>query len=279
MRSNLPQIQLVVLDWAGTTVDYGCYAPVAAFVESLARFGIDVTPKQAREPMGLHKKDHLRALLSMETIASQWRVAHGRDWQESDVETLFNDQFVPLQLEVAVRHSRVVPGLLTCVDQLRTREIKLGTSTGYFRAAAEQVYATAQQQGYTPDWNVCADDVPSGRPAPWMIYRNMERLQVFPPHHVLKIGDTVPDIQEGRNAGVWSVGVTHTSSEVGCTEAEFAALDDQERERRVNAARQTLTDAGAHWVLDSVADLPDAIQRVDRQLQDGRRPSDESYSV
>ena len=267
-----PPIQLVVFDWAGTTVDHGCFAPVAAFIESFARFGVRITSEQARGPMGLHKKDHLQAIAGIPEVADHWRGVHDRDWNERDIDCLFGEHFVPLLLESAVQHSRVVPGLLQCVDDLRAAKLKIGTSTGYFREAAERVYAFAGEQGYKPDNNVCADDVLSGRPAPWMIFRNMERLGVYPPQSVIKVGDTLPDIEEGLNAGVWSVGVTHTSSDVGCTAEELASLNPAELDRRIHAAQQKLTSAGAHFVIDSVADLPELIERVNQSMHEGEKP-------
>src|SRR5205823_3265316 len=163
---------------------------------------------------------HLRALLQLPDLAARWRQVHGRVANEQDLESLYND-FIPLQLEALERHSQLVPDLLDCVAELRRRGIRLGATTGYFRQAAERVSAAARQQGFVPDFAICAEEVPSGRPAPWMIFRTMEALGVYPPALVVKVGDTVPDIAEGRNAGVWSVGVTRTGSEVGCTEEEF----------------------------------------------------------
>ena len=266
------EIRLVVFDWAGTAVDFGCFGPVTPFVTTLARHGVRVTPAQARGPMGLHKKDHLRALLRLPDAAAQWRQAHGRDWTEADVEGLYERDFVPLQLDEIHQHSRLIPGLLDCVAVLRRQGIKIGTTTGYFREAAERVFAAAREQGYAPDLNVLPDEVSAGRPAPWMIFRHMEKLGVWPPAAVLKVGDTVPDIHEGRNAGAWSVGVLHSGSEVGCTEEEFAALPAGERQARVAQARATLLDAGAHAVIPTVADLPGLIADVNARLRRGERP-------
>jgi phosphonoacetaldehyde hydrolase len=156
--------------------------------------------------------------------------------------------------------------------ELRRRGIKTGGTTGYFKAAAERVAAAAKRQGYAPDCTLGPDDVSAGRPKPWMIYRIMETLDVCPPAAVVKVGDTVPDIEEGRNAGIWSVGVTHTGSEVGCTAAEFAALPEAERRERVAAAERKLRAAGAHAVIGSVADVPALLDELAGRLASGERP-------
>lgn len=271
MSSDSIGIRLVVLDWAGTTVDHGSFAPVAAFVEAFARHGVAVSPAEARVPMGLHKKDHLRAILEMPGVARRWRQIHSRDWTVADVESLFS-AFMPLQLEVIDKHSRLIPGLLGCMGELRRQGLYVGTTTGYFRAAAERLYAAAREQGYVADVNVHPEMVREGRPAPWMIYRIMEMVGVFPPYRVVKVGDTIPDIEEGRNAGVWSIGVLNTGNEVGCSEEEWQRLTEEERQKLRGRAQEKLRAAGAHAVLDSVAELPVLLSVLNARIQHGERP-------
>jgi len=265
-------IRLVIFDWAGTTVDHGCFAPVAPFVDALAHFGVQITLAEAREPMGVAKRDHLRALFEMPRVGQLWRAAHGRAWTEADLDRVYEEQFMPRQLESVRTHCRLIVGLLDSVAWLRERGIKIGTTTGYFAEAAQITWREAAAQGYAPDHNVSPADVPAGRPAPWMIYRNMEALGVYPPAAVVKIGDTVPDIEEGLAAGVWSVGVTRTGSDVGMTVEEFAALAPAGQHERVVRARQKLVSAGAHLVIDSVAEVPDLVTRINGFLADGERP-------
>jgi phosphonoacetaldehyde hydrolase len=253
-------IRLVVFDWAGTTIDHGSLAPVAPFVRAFASRGVAVTSDEARGPMGLHKRDHIRALLHAPAIANRWRERHQREASDVDIGQLY-EAFMQLQMEVLGEYTQLVPGALACVDELRSRGIRIGATTGYFRAAAERVYAAAAAQGYRPDCCLCAEDVRAGRPAPWMIFRIMEALDVYPPVSVLKVGDTVPDIEEGRAAGAWSVGVLQTGSEVGCTEAEWRVLPAAEQRRRLETARSKLLAAGAHAVIETLAELPALISR------------------
>jgi phosphonoacetaldehyde hydrolase len=264
-------VKLVIFDWAGTAVDHGCFAPVAAFVRAFAAQGVAITTAEARAPMGLDKKDHIRALLRAPAIARRWREAHGRDWTEEAVEAIFR-RFMPLQMEVLDDHSRLIPGLLTCVEELRRRGVRVGATTGYFREAAWRVQEAARSQGYVPEVSLCPADVPAGRPAPWMVFRIMQELDVYPPSAVVKVGDTVPDIGEGRNAGSWSVGVVATGSEVGCTVEEYAALPDALRAAKNAAALQKLLGAGAHYGIESVVELPGVLDQIAKRLGAGERP-------
>jgi phosphonoacetaldehyde hydrolase len=271
MANNPSSIRLVVLDWAGTAVDHGSFAPVAPFMESFARLGVTISAAEARGPMGLPKRDHIAALLKSPGVAERWRAAHGREGTDADVDRLYA-AFIPRQLDVIDAHAEPVPGLLDAVAEVRRRGVRIGGTTGYFREAADWAAAAAKRQGYAPDATLCPDDVRAGRPSPWMIFRLMEMLDVCPPAAVVKIGDTVPDIEEGRNAGVWTVGVTHTGSDVGCTAAELAALPEWERAERVRAAGRRLLAAGAHDLIPSAAEMPTLLDRLGRRLARGECP-------
>ena len=259
----MPKIQLVVLDWAGTSVDHGCFAPVASFVQAFAAFGVEVTNAEVRVPMGLHKKDHIRELFRMPDVTARWKAAQGADWNETDVEKVFQT-FIPLQLDAVEDHCELVPGLLDSVGWLRDRGVRIGGTTGYFREAAERASKVAAAKGYAPDLSMCPDDgVPQGRPAPWMIFRIMERLNVYPPSSVIKVGDTVPDMEEARNAGVWALGVTDTGSEIGMTEPEWTALSETEKDKRRSGVAEVLRAAGAQEVINSVRQLPELVEHIE----------------
>lgn len=268
---NSLEIKLVVLDWAGTTIDFGCMAPSGAFVAAFAAKGVSVTLAEARGPMGLHKKDHLRAMLRAESVGAKWRAAAGREWTEDDVNDLYRD-VTPRQVAAAVKYGDLIPGVADAVAELRARGLKVAATTGYFREAADAVLSAAKRQGYAPDFNTCADDVPAGRPAPWMIFRCMEALSVYPPAAVLKVGDTVIDIEDGRNAGCWSVGVVDSSNEMGLTAAELAALPSREWDARREAVRERYQMAGAHAVIDSIAELPQLVAELGVKMAEGVRP-------
>jgi phosphonoacetaldehyde hydrolase len=274
MPRDETRIRLVIFDWAGTTVDHGSLAPLLPFVRAFAALGVEITSAEARAPMGLSKKDHIRAILELPRIALRWRARHGRQATEADVEELYR-RFALLQLEVINEFGTLVPELLACVDTLRRKGIAIGATTGYFRAAAERVYSCAASRGYRPDCCVCTEDVPAGRPAPWMVFRIMEKLSVFPPSAVVKVGDTVPDIGEGLAAGAWSVGVVRSSSEVGCTTEEWNLLAPQEQRQRSATCRSKLLSAGAHAVIDTLAELPTLLDELQSRMARGQQPKRE----
>jgi len=249
------RISLAIFDWGGTTVDFGCLAPAGAFVAAFAERGVAVTMAEVRGPMGLHKKDHMREMLRTAQVGDKWRAKHGRDWSEADIDDLYR-LVTPMQVAAAAKYGIVLPGVNECMSTLRSRGLKIGASTGYFQEAADVTYNLAKEGGYVPDYSICADEVPAGRPAPWMIFRVMEKLGVYPPSAVVKVGDTVVDIIDGLNAGCWSVGIIDTGNEIGLSEAEFTALPTAERDARRTAARTRLLAAGAHAVANTIAEIP-----------------------
>jgi phosphonoacetaldehyde hydrolase len=265
------KVKLVVADLAGTTVDYGSCAPAGAFIEIFRRHGVAITNDEARGPMGLQKRDHIVALTQMPRIAQAWKDKHGSSPDDAKIDAMYAE-FIPLQVKILPDFGGVIPGVLNAVASLRARGIKVAVTTGYNREMLQVVLASAKAGSFVPDTAYCAEDVSKGRPAPWMIYRSMEALAAFPPHTVVNFGDTIPDVESGRNAGVWSIGVARTGNMIGLNEADAAALPPAEMARRIAAAERDMRKAGAHYVADSFAAGVACIADIEARLARGERP-------
>ena len=207
------RLKAVIFDWAGTTVDFGCFAPTGVFIEVFRQNGIEITAKEARGPMGMHKRDHIREITKYPRISTEWKSVHHRDCTEHDIEEMFRS-FIPLQLSVIEKFSTIIPELPEALKVIRNYDMKIGSTTGYNNEMMNILTLSAARQGYAADSVVCATDVPAGRPAPWMAFRNAENLGIYPMKAIVKIGDTIADIEEGINAGMWSVGVVTSSNEM-----------------------------------------------------------------
>jgi len=265
------QIQAVLFDWAGTTVDYGSRAPVRVFLEIFERVGLPLTEAEAREPMGKAKREHIASILRMPRVAALWAEKFSTAPTEADVDRLYGD-FLPLQLEVLSRGSDVIPGVPELVAQLRSAGLRIGSTTGYTRALMDVVRPAARAQGFDPAVVLCADDVPAGRPAPWMNWRACETLGVYPPATVIAVDDTPVGIQAARNAGMWAVGVTQTGNGLGLSLAETQALPIAELQLRLTRLEEEYLEAGAHFVLNAATELPQLIYQLNRGLAQGERP-------
>ena len=270
-RSYRGNLKCAILDWAGTTMDYGVYAPAVVFIEVFKRQGVEITMEEARAPMGAHKKVHIQRITEMPAVARRWREIKGRNVTPRDIDRMF-EEFVPLQLECLGQYSKLIPGTLEVLADFKKRKIVTGSTTGYTRAMVDINLREAQKQGYTPDCTVAADEVPAGRPFPFACWKNAIELQVWPVDACVKIGDTVPDIGEGLNAGMWVIGLALTGNEVGLNEEEVAALESEDRRRRLQQARDKLAMAGAHYVVDGIWDVPPVIDEINRRLASAEKP-------
>ncbi len=271
-RTYKGPVKMVILDWAGTTLDYGCYAPAVVFIEVFKRRGVEITMEQARRPMGLKKLDHIRAISQQDEVAMLWQQVHNKKCTEADVQDMFEKDFVPLQVACIADYSELIPGAVEAVNELKSRGIKIGSSSGYFTEAMEINLREAKKQGYSPDVNSCASDVPAGRPEPWMVISNMQQARIFPPQAVVKVDDTKPGIEEGLNAGTWTIGLAKTGNEVGLNLEELAALPAEEVKRKVDKAADGLAKTGAHYVVESISDVPAVIDEIEQRLKMGDRP-------
>lgn len=262
-------IKAVILDWAGTVLDHGSRAPMGAFVEAFARFGVAIGIDQARGPMGMAKADHIRLVGGAANEA--WRARHGRDFGDADVQAVF-EVFEPLNIAAVEAHGALIPGAAQALAWCAARGIRIGSTTGYTRPIMERLAPIAAAQGFAPEVMVCAGDLPAGRPAPLQMWLAMARMGVWPASAVVKVDDTPPGIGEGRAAGTWSVGVALSGNIAGLSADELAALPDAGRDALRARATAQLTDAGAHMVIDSIAELPAALTEIAARLARGERP-------
>jgi len=265
------RVKAVVFDWVGTVIDHGSRAPVAALMCAFADACVPVTVAEVRQSMGIAKRDHIAAILRLPRVSAAWEKIHGSPPDDSTVQALY-EAFIPKQTECLAAWSEVIEGVPEAVEQLRMWGVRIGSTTGYTRPMLDFLLEHARARGFSPDCAVCPEDVGSGRPKPWMCYRNAVRLQSGPLNAMVKIGDTPSDIEEGRNAGMWTIGITRTGNETGLTAAEWEALDDRARARSLSVGRKRLQAAGAHFVAQSVGESLEAIERIDERLQAGEEP-------
>jgi phosphonoacetaldehyde hydrolase len=270
-RSYRGPVQAVLLDWAGTTMDFGCIAPAVVFVEVFERQGVPISLAEAREPMGAHKRVHIEKITRLDAVRSRWQETHGRLPSDDDVQAMF-EAFVPLQLECLGAYSELIPGALETVAALRRRGIRIGSTTGYTTEMTAINLRDAERQGYKPDSTVSASEMPAGRPYPFMCLQNAINLQVDCVAACVKVDDTIPGVEEGLNAGMWSIGLAVSGNEVGLSLADWQALPADEQQAKRERAYRRMLQSGAHYVVDTIADLMPCIEDIEARLRRGERP-------
>ena len=249
------KIEAVIFDWAGTTVDFGCMAPVQAFKDAFMEAGIEPTLDEIRKPMGMLKRDHVKTMLSLSRIRNLWNERYGREWTEEDVDRVYlrSEQGI---LHIVENFAELKPYVLEAVETLRSMGIKIGSTTGYTDEMMSIVVPKAKEQGYAPDAWFSPDSTEGlGRPYPYMIYKNLQTLRVSDVRNVIKAGDTVADIREGKQAGAISVGIVEGSSVMGLCQEEFDALTAEEYSRLCQKVQQVYLEAGADYVIPNMKGL------------------------
>lgn len=265
------KLQAVVFDWAGTTVDFGSRAPILAFMALFSDNKVDITIEEARAPMGLEKRDHIAAVLAMPRVAAAWKQAHGAEATVADIDRLYQD-FIPYQLKSIPLCSALIPGAVEVFADIRSRGAKIGSNTGYASMMIGQLVKDAAEQGYEPDCIITASDVKHGRPYPEMLWKNLIELDVSDIKTVVKVDDTVVGIEEGLNGGCWTVGLAVSGNEVGLSYEEWSALPESEQAILKEKAYTKMRASGAHYVIDSIADLPAVLDAIEDRLAMGEKP-------
>jgi len=267
------RVKGLVLDWSGTTADEYVIAPAVVFVDVFKKFNVEISMTEAREPMGLRKDLHILELTKLPKIRERWNKAHGRYPDQGDVDRMFAD-FVPMQLDCLRKYTTLLPHVAEVTQKFQKEGIKIGSSTGFVRSMVDILEEDAKKQGYTPDASVAGDEVVNGaRPKPFMVYRNLDLMNVHPIQSVVKVDDTVSGIGEALEAGCWGVGIARYSNYMDMDTLEEAqSLPKDEIQRRLVKTRDILQKAGAHYVINTFDELPGVVEEINLRLSKGERP-------
>ena len=267
------KVQALILDWSGTTADAYVLAPAVVFVEVFKKAGVEITMTEARGPMGLRKDLHIKMLTEDPEIRDRWKAIHGKIPDQGDVDRMFED-FVPMQLDCLRKYTTLLPGVAEMTQAIQKQGIKIGSTTGFIRVMVDILEEDAKSQGYTPDASVAGDDVINGaRPKPFMVYRNLDMLDVHPIQSVIKVDDTLSGIGEALEAGCWGVGIARYSNYMNINSLEEAEnMDPGDFQLRLEKTRQILRSSGAHYLIDEPLELLDVVADVNARLARGERP-------
>ncbi len=270
-RTYVGPLQAVITDWAGTIVDYGSFAPVVAITRAFQSFDVEVTPAQVRLFMGSHKRQHVQNVGELHAVNERWHAAHGRDFNRDDGDLVFK-KFIEIDAECVDEHSGVIPGAIEAFAEFRKRGLRIGTTSGYTREIMDLVVEQAKKQGLEADHVMSASDTSAARPAPWMCYHLAEKLNFWPMAAAVKIGDTPIDVEEGLNAGMWTIALARSGNLLGMPKEDADALGAQELTQKLAPVHRQLAEAGAHYIVDSIADCPAILDHIELRLARGERP-------
>lgn len=110
VRQYVGGLKALIFDWSGTTADRYVLAPALAFLEVFQKYGVPISMKEARLPMGIRKDLHIKAIIEMESVQQRWKGVHGKLPSQFDVDRMYQD-FIPMQLAILPKYSELLPGL------------------------------------------------------------------------------------------------------------------------------------------------------------------------
>lgn len=295
------KLEAVIFDWAGTTLDYGCYAPAVLFQKVFAQKGVPISMLEARKPMGKHKKVHLREIIMDQDVAKRWSAVHNRMPTDADVDKLF-EEFQPQQMPLLVKYADLISGTLQTVEDCRKQGLKIGSTTGYTGKMMELLLTEAAEKGYVPDVTVCATGHYAlrnrkmqgpllglgeniSRPKPHMCNLNAYLLDVSDNSAVVKVGDTLDDIKEGKRAGMWTIALAGTGNEMylseeheGLTEEQIKQKNPKDYFNKLMAAYGSMAKEKPDFIVDSIRDVPTIIDLINSDMRRGERPGEHPAS-
>ncbi len=273
LNQPLNHIQAIIFDWAGTILDFGSFAPTSIFVEAFKReYDFEIDLAEARQPMGLGKWDHIQAVGKIPSVNARWVERFGAPINTDDIDRIYQT-FMPLQKAKVADHAEPILNAIEVVNNLKAQGIKIGSCSGYPREVMDVLIPVAADYGYHPDCVVATDDLPQGgRPAPFMALKNVIDLGVTDVRTCIKIDDAAPGIDEGHNAGMWTVGLLLSGNEAGLTAEEFDNADEATLQKAREKAAEKLSKSNPHYLIDTIDDLPSVIADVEKRLAAGERP-------
>jgi phosphonatase-like hydrolase len=199
----MSDIQLVVFDMAGTTVKDRDNVHIA-LMNAMLKGGYEVSRKEANDVMGYPKPYAILELLKVKE-PDQSKI-------NDDLVDQLHQHFLAEMLDFYENDPSVEPveDAEFVFKALHDAGIKIGLDTGFSKDIAETI---VKRLGWLEngliDTLVASDEVPAGRPEPFMIHKIMEMNGIKDVKNVVKVGDTISDLLEGKNTGCkYTIGIT-----------------------------------------------------------------------
>jgi len=271
------RISTVILDWSGTTIDAGVKAPAVPFVKVFKQHDVPITMLEARQPMGLPKDQHIRKILQIPSVAQRWEQIKGRKPDlDKDGKALFKD-FLPLQLETLADklYIKPLPKVLDTLKYLRMMGIKIGLTSGFNTEMTQTILNNSKDIDLASYFDaIIPADHPSikrGRPYPDAVWANMIALGCEDARECLKVDDTQMGIQEGRTAGVQTLGLAKYNNYIGTYTEDIDQLareNDREYWKLMEASRKHLSEAQPTFVRDTLDEVLPIILQANQPWYD-----------
>ena len=271
-------IKACIFDLGGTIVDRYSLTPFIAFKGAFENKNINLCSSLIRQGGCLNKMDYINKICDNITIRAQWYNNYKREITPEDKNEIFRD-FSKIQAKQTIERMKIIPQTKKCVQYLKDNNILTGVTTPFDYEQTMRVKSILEVNNVHLDNYVSSScsDLP-GRPEPYMIHENMNKLNLDDPKRIIKIGDTFSGIQEGLNAGCLTIGVSRWSVYMAIDSyEEMMRLDNvimngsnnyslnyHNQQEKIKKSGEILKGSGAHYVIDTLEELPGIIEHINR---------------
>jgi phosphonoacetaldehyde hydrolase len=257
------KIKYAILNFSGTIIDpYSLYSSTM-LINTFARHKIDITSSETRKSMGLRKDVHINELLNDPYISRLWEETRGVYPSIQREGKMLFKEFNSEYFVLSEKFSKIIPGVENAINKLRDMNIKIGLTTGLDRKMVNIIDSSLKRQGIKLDCIVAGDEVLNGiKPYPHMLYKNLDILKVENINEVVKIGSTLKEIEEGKNAQCKTIGLSKYSHEVGIDSfSSLNEISEDKLSRKEEYSRQKMVNINPDAICDTLNDVPKIIKK------------------
>jgi len=254
------KVKACIFDLGGTIVDRYSITPLKSLIETFKRHNINISNDLIFKDMGIDKKIHIANILDDTNIYQKWFKQYKRNPEYDDVLKL-HQIFKNIQVKKSHKID-IIPETYGIFEYLKKNNIKIGTTTGFDKNNADII-------GNVLNTNICKIDnivsstcVEKSRPHPNMIHKNMIDLGIVDPRTMIKIDDTNVGIKEGKNAGLWTVGVARWSTYMNVLPQNYNNMNDIVIGERLKKSKEKLKQSRPDFIIETLDELPNIIETI-----------------
>jgi len=258
-------IKACIFDLGGTIVDRYSMTSLLSLRKLFINRAININNALLLKGVGMNNQEHILNILNDKTILKKWFNRYNDYPDEYDVKVLLNELNCE-QSEYSEKMIDILPETKECIDYLGFNYIKTASTTEFDKENMKAVQNKLERNDIYLDHYVSSEGLRKlGRPLPFMIQENMNILGISNPTEVMKIDDSTLGIEEGKIAGCITVGVARWSIHMNIMNISEAYEYDEtypEIQEKLRHSRNTLREAGADYVIDTLDELPRLIESI-----------------
>tara|TARA_B100000902_G_scaffold264250_1_gene250394 strand:+ start:334 stop:1131 length:798 start_codon:yes stop_codon:yes gene_type:complete len=254
------KIKACIFDLGGTIVDRYSITPLKSLIETFKRHNINISNNLIFKDMGIDKKIHIENILDDTFIYQKWFKQYKRNPEYDDVLKL-HQIFKNIQVKKSHKID-IIPETYNAFEYLKKNNIKIGCTTGFDKNNADIIGRVLNDNLCKLDNIVSSTCVEKSRPYPNMIHKNMIDLGIVDPRTMIKIDDTNIGIKEGKNAGLWTVGIARWSTYMNVLPENYNNMNDIVIRERLEKSKEKLKQSKPDFIIETLDELPNIIETI-----------------